>query len=215
MLERVGDARSHPTRRRAIGQTDDERGWQRAHRRVEQRILGVQVATDEFSAGPASTVVEQRQVGPWQRVEEGQDGHALGRGLAADDVPVAVGQDDHVAFGCPMTFIVLGCHPARASGDDVEEDESLRAGVERVREGERRRLEREWFGELGSEEDRARQAKLIEGRIEQWRRRSGQLGHLRCFEFGVSARPVGAVVMVVRSLVAHTRREDIPTKERQ
>ena len=51
-------------------------------------------------------------------------------------VLVAVGDHDHVTRLGPVPVAVVARDPARAPGDDVEEDQPLGAGVERV--GERR-----------------------------------------------------------------------------
>ena len=97
-----------------------------------------------------------------ERIEQRDDRHGLCGAVAADGVPVAVGQDDHVAFAGPVALAVGDGDPARSAGDDVEEDEALGPRVQRVGERERRRLERERLGELGPEEDRALEAKLLE-----------------------------------------------------
>ena len=70
------------------------------------------------------------------------DTHSAGV-ASADGVVVAVRQDDHVAFVGPVAIAVGARDPARAAGDDVEQDEALRARVEHAGDGGRRRLERE------------------------------------------------------------------------
>ena len=136
LLERVRDAGLHPAGGGPVGQGHDERRRQRPQRRVEQRILRVQVAADQVDPGAAPAVADRRQVIPRERIEQRVDRHRFGRGVAADRVPVAVGQHDHVALVGPVAHPVVGRHPARAAGDDVEQDDPLRAGVQRI--GQRR-----------------------------------------------------------------------------
>ena len=67
---------THPAAAR--GQAHHEHGRQRPHRRVEQRIVGVQVAADEVGPCAATAVTEHRHHLPRQRVEQREDRHALG-----------------------------------------------------------------------------------------------------------------------------------------
>ena len=114
-----------------------------------------EVAAHQIDRVAAAAVAEQRDVVPGQRVEQSRIGTRLsGRG-AADRVAVAVGQHDHVACVGPVALAVVARDPARAAGDDVEQDQPLGARVQRIGQRQRRRLERERLGELGAEEDRA------------------------------------------------------------
>ena len=107
------------------GQPDHERRREHPHRRVEQRVLGVEVAAHEVGAVAAAAVAEVRHGLPRRGVEQGHDRHHVGRRLTADGVLVAVGQHDHVALGGPVALAVGGRDPARAPGDDVEQDQPL------------------------------------------------------------------------------------------
>ena len=191
--ERVVDAGLDPAGRGTARQADHEHRRQRPHRRVEQRVVGVQVAADEVGTPPATAVAEHRHLLPRQRVEQREDRHALGGRLAAHRVVVAVGQHDHVARVGPVAHTVVDGDPARPRGDDVEQRQPIGAGVERVGQGERRRLELERLGELGAEEERAFEAELLERRGQ--RRRSSRqlsgsrLGTRRCRGHGLCLAP--------------------------
>lgn len=126
----------------------------------------------------------------------------------AHDVSVAVGQHDHVAVALPVALAVLDGDPARASGHDVEQDQPLGSGVERVGKRERRGLELEGFRELGPEEDRTLEAQLLERGLEQPGRpavRGGRVGAARHPEAGVSAGTGGSSVMAFPSDPRDTR----------
>ena len=210
-LEGQGDAGLHPAGGRPRREPDDEGEGEDPHGRVEQRVLGVEVPADEVGAGPSSAVVDRRQDVPRRRgVEQREDRHALGRCLAPDGVPVAVGQHDHVSLGGPMALAVGGRHPARPLGEDVEEDQAVGAGVERVGQGQGCGLEGEPLGENGAEEDRPLEAELLERGLEQRRRRRnalvrGRIDRAHGRRSGVVASIGGASVMALRSVPPDTR----------
>ena len=161
-LERIGDARLDPSRRGTVRRTHDERRRQRPQHRIEQRVLGMEVAADDVGLRAAAAVADQRQVVPGRRIEEGADRNPFGRRFATDRVTVPVGEHDDVTLARPVPVTLVQGDPARTVRHDVEEDQSLGAGVKHVGDRARRGLERKGVGELGPEEDGAFEAKLVE-----------------------------------------------------
>ena len=95
-------------------------------------------------------------------------GHAFGGRLPTEGVPVAVRQHDHVALAGPVSLPVCNRHPAGTASDDVEQDQSFGARVQRVGQRQRRGFDLERVGELRPEEDRALEPKLLERSTEAY-----------------------------------------------
>ena len=94
----VLDAGSHPAARLVRRGPDHEDRRERPHPRVEQRVLGEEVAAHQVGRRPATAVAQAGHHGPGRGVDEGGDRHGFDRIVPRDRVPVAVGQDDHVAL---------------------------------------------------------------------------------------------------------------------
>jgi len=144
-------------------------------------------------------VPEERYHVPGQRFEQREDRDALRFAGAPHDVLVTVREHDDIALVRPMALPFVDGDPARAAGDDVEEDQTFGVGDEGIRKGERRGLERERLRELGAEEQGSVEAQVLE-RVQQ--RRLGVLlvgggtvegGHGR--KSGVAASTCGVSVM--------------------
>ena len=120
---------------------------------------------------------------------------------------VAVRQYDHVAFAGPMPLAFPEGDPARPSGDDVEDDQALRAGPLRVRElgGRGWGLVGPPLCELGAEEDRSIQPEPAERDIEGRQRQAMPL-----FMDVHNSLPEGATA----ADVAEAHRADLKTQEK-
>ena len=189
--QRIVDAGLDPPRRRTAQQSHDEDRGQRPEGGVEEGIGGVQEAAHHLGTPPAAAVAEKWHLGPWQRVDQGQDRDALRRALATHDVVVRIGQHDDVARVGPVANAVVDRDPARSRGHDVEQRQAVRSRHDRVGEGERSRLELERVGELGAEEERSVEAEVVQ------RGRCG-IGHAA--QSGVAASRDGAAVMGFRAV---------------
>ena len=182
LVDGVGDARLHPADGRSVGQPHDEHRREGAQRGIEERVGRVEVAAHEIGRGP----LRRRGARRAARARAGGRatipiGHALGRLAAADQVAVAVRDDDHIALGGPVAGAVVGPgDPARAPGDDVEQDDPDRApGCSTPATSLGDDSKANALGQLGAEEDGALEAHLLERRTQDIAGRGVVVGH-RC-----------------------------------
>jgi hypothetical protein len=88
---------THPTS--GTVHPNDKDGLERAHRRVEQRIVGMHVPADDVGSIPTGTVFEHRHAVPRWSAHRVHDGDDLGRLGTAHQIVVAVRQYDDVTPG--------------------------------------------------------------------------------------------------------------------